>query len=195
MMAINNLPTSPGQPSAGQPSQLQLHDIHVPEQVSNFPIAPGWWLLLALIIIAAVLFYNRYKKNKDLNAHKVQALATLANNPEFSATDCISLLKCTAMQYFSRQQLARLYGDSFQNFLMNQLPVQYQENFNHLISVAFEKQYQTEQSLSTDVDNHCRQATKLWLTHALPLNKYQHIDQTPPVKKTVAINNEKELSA
>ncbi|MFQ3287968.1 MAG: hypothetical protein ACI93V_000178, partial [Alteromonadaceae bacterium] len=42
-MAMTNSPTSPGQPSLDQ--TVQLHDIHLPEQVSNYPIAPGWWLL------------------------------------------------------------------------------------------------------------------------------------------------------
>ena len=31
----------------------ELRDIHLPEAVSLWPLAPGWWLLLALI--AAVL--------------------------------------------------------------------------------------------------------------------------------------------
>ena len=193
-MAIANNSTPIGQSSPnpslpGQASQLQLHDIHVPEQVTNLPIAPGWWLLLALILIAAFSSFKKFKQNRRLNANKNQALAVLASNQTLSAKECISLLKCTAMQYFSRQQLAKLYGDNFQGFLMQQLPQKYQVNFIELSTPAFQGQYQAQQEPNADIDLACRQATKLWLTYALPIDKNQAANKTELVNKT------KELSA
>jgi len=163
-MAISNSPAP-----SGQPTQLQLHDIHVPEQVSNLPIAPGWWLLLALLIFIAVWAYKKYKKNTRLNADKKQALAMLANNESISAKECIALLKWAAMQYFSRHQLAKLYGDNFQDFLVKQLPQQHQDNFNKLISAGFDSQYQAEKMSNPKVDKDCQDAARLWLSHALPI--------------------------
>jgi hypothetical protein len=177
-MAIANTPSSPG-----QTAQVQLHDIHVPEQVSNFPIAPGWWLLLILVIIIAVWAYKKFKKNKRLNNSKNQALKVFENNPSMSAKECITLLKWAAMQYVSRQQLAKLYGNNFQNYLMKQLPDTYQIRFIELSTAAFNGQYQAAMT-TADIDSDCQQATKLWLTHALPI-----ID-TP-----VTAEQEKELSA
>ncbi|MCJ8296260.1 MAG: DUF4381 domain-containing protein [Colwellia sp.] len=179
----------PAQSSPDQAVQLQLHDIHVPEQVTNFPIAPGWWLLLALILIAAFWSFKKFKQKKRLNANKNQALAVLASNQTLSAKECISLLKCTAMQYFSRQQLAKLYGDNFQGFLMQQLPQKYQVNFIELSTPAFQGQYQAQQEPNADIDLACRQAAKLWLTYALPIDKNQAANKTELVNKT------KELSA
>jgi hypothetical protein len=174
-MAIANSPTSPNQLSSGQTTQLQLqlHDIHVPEQVSNFPIAPGWWLLLAFVVIIAVWTYKKFKKNKRLNNSKNQALTELENKPSMSAKECITLLKWAAMQYVNRQQLARLHGDNFQDFLMKQLPEKYQVSFIELSTAAFNGQYQATQVATTtaDIDSDCQQATKLWLTHALPIIK------------------------
>ncbi len=165
-MAIPNSPSA-----SGQPSQLQLHDIHVPEQVSNFPIAPGWWLLLALLICISLWLYKKHKKNSLLNANKKQALTLLASNESLSAKECIALLKWAAMQYFSRQQLAKMYGRSFHDFLVKQLPQKHQSNFSKLIRPGFDSQYQAEQVSSSQIDKDCQQATKLWLNLALPVSK------------------------
>jgi hypothetical protein len=217
-MTTANSPTSLGQSALGQalPGQptssqaIQLHDIHLPEQVSNYPIAPGWWLLLALIVISAIWFYKKFKKNKCLNASKKEALSTLENNPSMNAKECITLLKWAAMQYVNRQQLAKLYGDNFQAFLMKQLPEKYQVNFIALSNAAFKAQYQAsptrvEPSTTTELDRDCQQATKLWLTHALPIIKALIVDESVPVNQSSSAKKlitppqkeqqEKELSA
>ncbi|WP_161957559.1 DUF4381 domain-containing protein [Mariprofundus sp. EBB-1] len=49
----------------------QLRDIHLPDAISWWPLAPGWWMLFALIliIIAALFYYLRWRdiqKNKPI---------------------------------------------------------------------------------------------------------------------------------
>jgi len=206
-MAITNSPTSPGQPSLDQ--AVQLHDIHLPEQVNNYPIAPGWWLLLVVIVISAVWSYKKFKKSKRLNASKQQALTMLKNNPSMGAKECLTLLKWAAMQYVNRQQLAKLHGDNFQELLMKQLPVKHQASFIKLSNAAFRAQYQAssigvESSVISEIDSDCLQATKLWLTHALPIIKPLIVDEPLPVNQSPSTNKlitqqkeqqEKELSA
>lgn len=156
-------------PSQGAGQQIQLHDIHTPEQVSNFPIAPGWWILLTLIIVSVIQVYKKMKQRKCFNAAKNQALSVLDKNQTLSAKECISLLKWSAMQYFDRQHLAKLYGEHFQEFLMEQLPEKHQERFSTLTSVSFREQYQVEQADTMTINqlnNDCHQAATLWLTHA-----------------------------
>lgn len=171
-------PMSNAMQSAPAGQTLQLHDIHIPEQVSNFPIAPGWWILLTLIVISALLLYKKIKQRKQLNAIKQQALTLLNNNQAMTAKECISLLKWAAMHYFSRQHLAKLYGDSFQLFLIQQLPETHQDNFKNLSNAGFISQYQEDVEANADkigtcntTDSDCQQATKLWITYALPVNK------------------------
>lgn len=167
-----NAANSPSQALSpqGQATQLQLHDIHLPEQVSNFPIAPGWWILLATIIAFTIWLYKKHQKNRLLNASKNQALAMLEKNSSMSINECISLLKWAAMQYLTREQLAKLYGDALQAFLLAKLPKQHQEAFKDLSTAAFQSQYQVQALASDEIRNNCQQATKLWLTHALPVN-------------------------
>ncbi|PKI18009.1 DUF4381 domain-containing protein [Colwellia sp. 12G3] len=197
-MAMTNSPTSPGQ-------SLQLHDIHLPEQVSNYPIAPGWWLLLALIVMSAVWSFKKFKQRRRLNASKQQALTALEHNPSMNAKECLTLLKWAAMQYVNRQQLAKLYGDNFQDFLKKQLPEKHQASFIELSTAAFEAQYQASPTkiatATTDIDNDCLQATKLWLTHALPIMgplgivEPMSVDKPATFNKLVSQKQEQELSA
>ncbi|MGB5726303.1 MAG: DUF4381 domain-containing protein, partial [Thiogranum sp.] len=47
-------------------SELPLRDIHLPDPLSWWPPAPGWWLLLTLLVAIALLggyLLHRYRRN------------------------------------------------------------------------------------------------------------------------------------
>ncbi len=70
------MPTSPANTSP--PVDLsQLRDIHLPSAINEWPIAFGWWLSLALIIIvlASAIYFWRHSKAK--NAVRKSALSLL----------------------------------------------------------------------------------------------------------------------
>ncbi len=71
-MNTTPLPTPPsqiGHPAVGVPQAppLQLEDIHLPDPISFWPLAPGWWLLLlGLIAIAcSVLWFFHTQRRAD----------------------------------------------------------------------------------------------------------------------------------
>ena len=75
------------------PQSLELRDIHLPEPISWWPIAPGWWLLLALILaLIAFAFFarKRYLKrqlNRDIKAEIEdikQQYARTQNQPQLA---------------------------------------------------------------------------------------------------------------
>ena len=158
--------TNPTQTNALPVNPLALKDIHVPEQISNYPIAYGWWILTALIILAIVITIIKIKKTAMRNQVKKQALTQLKNNVDINNSELISLLKWAAMHYFSRVELAKLYGESLQQFLLKQLPEKHQTSFSELSQQAFKNQYQA--SFHHEVDSDFQQATLLWLNQALP---------------------------
>lgn len=164
-MQTNALPANP----------LALKDIHVPEQITNYPIAYGWWILAVLILLAIVITIVKIKKSSKRNQVKKQALTQLKNNLNINNSELISLLKWAAMHYFSRVELAKLYGDSLQQFLLKQLPEKHQKSFTELSEQAFENQYQA--SFHNEVDNSFQQATRLWLTQALPPVAAKQVNQ------------------
>lgn len=157
---------NPVQANALPANTLALKDIHVPEQITNYPIAYGWWILAALILLAIVLIIIKFKKTTKHNQVKKQALAQLKNNGDINNSELISLLKWAAMHYFSRVELAKLYGESLQHFLLTQLPEKHQARFTELSQQAFKNQYQAD--FQNEVDNDFQLATQLWLSKALP---------------------------
>ncbi len=42
----------------------QLKDIHLPEQVNNYPLSLGWWLLAIVIVTAIIFIILRIKRSK-----------------------------------------------------------------------------------------------------------------------------------
>lgn len=176
-------PHTQASPSISQANALELKDIHVPEQISNLPVAYGWWILVTLIVLIIIFTILKIRKTAKRNQVKKQALAqlnlSLKNNAQMTTSDTIALLKWAAMHYFSRAELAKLFGDSLQKFLISQLPIKHQKNFTDLSEQAFLNQYHAQPKTSKDADTdvgvekaktneNLHQAAALWLTYALP---------------------------
>ena len=106
-------------PDTNNLPSIDIKDIHLPEQISNFPSSIGWWglLIIMIVILSYVLIriLSHHKKCKD----KKHALNILKNRP--NAEQTLSLLKWSAMQYFPRNQVAKLFGVEFQSFLSQKL--------------------------------------------------------------------------
>ena len=145
----------------------QLSDIHLPDNVHNYPIAPGWWLLA--VIVLAILVYGIIKLRQYFKARKVQkqALKQLSTASEISTIG--ALLKWAALQYFPRAHVAHLTGNKFKDFLIKSLPVKHQENFSTLSSDHLNSTYQSNAN-EHNVDD-LSAAAKLWLNQALPPKK------------------------
>ncbi len=111
-----------------QPEQLPLHDIHLPEPISFFwPLAPGWWLLLAFLLffILVSIWIRRFRKR---NAPKRFALRNLkklektySNNPKKLVQEVSTLLRRFYITKYPRNEVASLTGDAWLEFLDNQL--------------------------------------------------------------------------
>jgi len=179
-MTATNPPTAPMM--APKAPSLQLNDIHLPEQINNFPIALGWWLLTAALLLLLIFMLKKYQRNKRLSLYKRQAIKQINDNPNISANEVISLLKWVAMQYFNRAVTANLFGDNFQQFLNDQLAEKHQTRFIELSTPAFKAQYQQLDSTNTrlthntenhqveselSINNKCKAAAMLWLKEAL----------------------------
>jgi len=77
----------------------QLKDIHLPDAISWWPLAPGWWVVIALTIAAlwwAVTWYLRHRRR---NAYRQFALKelTVLTAENANEQDIILLLRRTAI--------------------------------------------------------------------------------------------------
>ena len=63
------------------PAEIPLRDIHLPDPISWWPLAPGWWLLLAavLAIIVTMFFAWRFFAQRQYRRAE-KALSTIEQN-------------------------------------------------------------------------------------------------------------------
>jgi hypothetical protein len=156
-----------------QQAELVLNDIHQPEPISDFPVAIGWWILLLLIVSLIVFLIGKIIKHKHLNKDKKAALKLLNENKYSHIEEVLVVVKWVAMQYYNRNEIAKLHGESFQKFLLAGLQEQYKSTFKQLTDAAFSKQYQPcsqnqEKANTLDLDNF-KAGVILWVNHTLPL--------------------------
>ena len=162
----------------------QLKDIHTPESVSWWPLAPLWWVLFA-IILAGILFFawRRWQQYRAL-APLRQAFAELsALDPE--SADFIAKLhrlqRRVAMVCFSgsdslnssQQAIAALTGAQWRQFLNQNGDYFSAELLNALHRDLYRK------SPTVDVATHSqlKQATHGWLDslrHHFTTKRRQH---------------------
>jgi len=147
----------------------QLKDIHLPEQINNYPLSLGWWLLAVIFICTVLFIIIRIRRAKQLKQCQQQAIKQLKDQtPDDYITG--SVLKWAAMQYFPRDDIASLYGPKFKDFLINSLPERHQESFLTMSAATFDTLYQ-KNSTTNDLQqpsHDFQQAALLWLKHALP---------------------------
>tara|TARA_Y100001970_G_C14095387_1_gene782371 strand:- start:306 stop:791 length:486 start_codon:yes stop_codon:yes gene_type:complete len=104
----------------------KLKDIHIPQAISYWPPAPGWWILLGLnfliIIFLGLFFLRRYKRFK-LKKEALKILEDIQNNFEKNNNDTESLKRLSilirriALTFYSREEIASLQGLDWLNFL------------------------------------------------------------------------------
>lgn len=107
-----------------QPSDIlqQLDDIELPAEASWWPLAPGWWILgivvLALLIGLGYYLIRRYRQlSYQREALKIlQQSHAIADDLQF-IRHINQLLKRVAIHLYGRQQVAKLHGAAWQQFL------------------------------------------------------------------------------
>jgi len=107
---------------------MQLKDIHLPEPVGFWPIAPGWYgliILLLLGILGLTYFIQRQHKNARAKKQALQLLDSYKvqyeqdKNAQLMSSRISELLKQVALVYFPRSEVASLHGESWIEFLNN----------------------------------------------------------------------------
>lgn len=108
------------------PEQIPIRDLHLPQAIGWWPLAPGWWFLLALAVVGlgylAYLGYRRWR----FNAARRVALRELARvSGEYAegadavtlAVELSELLRRTMLAYAPRSEVASLTGQRWLEWL------------------------------------------------------------------------------
>jgi hypothetical protein len=108
------------------PEDLPLRDLHLPDVTGWWPLAPGWWFLIALLVFGLVVLVRRSFRKWQHNAPRRLALKRLAAiNDEFDdgksavvlGKELSELTRRAMLAYSSRQEVAGLTGDDWLQWL------------------------------------------------------------------------------
>ncbi len=101
-------------------SLANLHDIVVPDAVSWWPLAPGWYALFAVALVCAIALAIRGFLRYRRNAYRREAMVILRQTLALPASlhvEVAALLKRTALSAFPHEKVAALTGAPWLEFL------------------------------------------------------------------------------
>ena len=112
---------------SNDPLQLPLRDIHLPDSVSWWPPAPGWWTVLALFIAAVGLGLwlrrRRIQKQRSAKLLSLRHLQTMRNafaehgDCQRLTQELSALLRRATISVYDREDTASLTGEAWLKFL------------------------------------------------------------------------------
>ena len=115
-------------------SELPLRDLHLPDPIGWWPLAPGWWFVLFVFATAVgYLIWHACKRWQD-NASRRFALRELARyeaeyvehrNPVTLARQLSELLRRGMLAYAPRDEVAGLTGEAWLQWLDRGMPLPY----------------------------------------------------------------------
>lgn len=159
------------------PNTAHLADIHLPEPVSWFPPAPGWWALagIALLLAAVISWVIRHQRQQ--RAYRRQASRQLdelrtQTSDHLLAQQVNSLLRQVALHSHPRRDIARLSGQAWAQWLAGSGHI-HPDNSRELVEAA----YNPHAALS-DRDGLLDQCAR-WIDKHRPAAPLEHADPAP----------------
>lgn len=140
----------------------ELRDIHLPDGVSIFPPAYGWWVILGCIIAFFVLYklakdlYRRSKKRYAL--HQIQASA--GKLPLQSAIVMSEILRRICVMKYA--EAASLSGDAWLAFLQQHTSARLSDKAAQLLAYA-PYMPQSKDTFSADDVQNLQQFCQSWI--------------------------------
>ncbi|WP_394690580.1 DUF4381 domain-containing protein [Hoeflea sp.] len=105
----------------------QLKDIHLPEPISWWPLAPGWWALIGgvivLIIATCTVIAARRRTVRYAALRQLQKLQAAQHDKPLSpelATEISVLLRRIALRMAPEQLIGPAHGEAWETYLINQ---------------------------------------------------------------------------
>ena len=113
---------------------LPLRDLHLPDAVGWWPLAPGWWIVIVLAAAALLYVAWRWYRAWQFNAPRRHALRELArfeaeylehHDPVVLGKRLSELLRRGMLAYAPREEVAGLNGEAWLRWLDEGMSVPY----------------------------------------------------------------------
>lgn len=147
----------------------RLHDLVLPASVPWWPLALGWYVLLALLILAVVWISWRYWKRWRANAYRREALRQLKQLQDVPAIAL--LLRRTALAVAPRSEVAAKTGATWADWLAGQCHESMAPEVKNLLCFGVYGQPGAEQDVRL-----LRDYAVHWITHHSIL--YKNLPET-----------------
>ena len=117
----------------------QLEPLREPPAIGWWPLAPGWWLVIALalaaLLFAAVWVRRKWLSNRYRRLAQSQLIDWRNQDQGISLEKLNRLLKVTALQAWPSDDVASLHGTNWITFLSATTKQQDNADFSPLIEV------------------------------------------------------------
>ena len=101
-------------------TDLPLRDIHLPDAIGWWPLAPGWWLLLGLLTLLLVTLWwlAAYRHRRRLRRLALERLKEISSMSDAQLVCSLSrLMRQAAISHFPHHEVAGLSGEEWLDFL------------------------------------------------------------------------------
>ena len=108
------------------PTQIPLRDLHLPEAIGWWPLAPGWWVVIGLAFIGLGFLVRLWLRKRSRGAARRYALRQLdaivrqfdeQKDPVAFGSNLSELLRRTMLAYAPRLDIAGLTGEEWLRWL------------------------------------------------------------------------------
>jgi hypothetical protein len=115
-----------------EPGTLPLRDLHLPDAIGTWPLAPGWWVVMLLLIVGIVIGLRYLWRNFDRGRSRRIALRRLSElradydehrDAVAFASAVSELLRRAMLAYSRRADVAGLTGEAWLNWLDRDLAI------------------------------------------------------------------------
>ena len=177
-LAASNAQPTIASASSANSTPLPLASLHLPEPPGAWPVAWGWWAVLAaviLFIMIALLSWHKHKKNRRAKKAALKLLTNMCRreaNPNKKVALANDLLRQACLAYYPRGMLASLHGSAWYEFLDMQSAVKNASSFTANQAEWQQALYQ-KQPVSEALAIGLIQQVEQWIEQTLPPSKKQ----------------------
>ncbi|MGB0669190.1 MAG: DUF4381 domain-containing protein [Porticoccaceae bacterium] len=152
----------------------ELRDIHLPDSVSAWPLAPGWWLLIFVAcagLTALLIAYTRRRRARLYRRQALLQLQQIEQHADNQMAALLELLKQTVNSAYPNQRYSSLTINAFFTFLQQSCPAAPFANLPaNLESLLYAKDIEQDplviEQLYLDA--------KTWIRHHVPSHKLDY---------------------
>ena len=98
----------------------RLHDIALPPEIPWWPLAPGWYFVITLLVLTSLWLTWRFWKKWQANAYRRVALRELDQATDI--TSIATVLRRTALAIAPREVVVSKTGTDWLDWLAGQCP-------------------------------------------------------------------------